>query len=395
MENKKEHVKKVTMPHILVLFPIIIIVFSLLTYVLPGGSYELDSAGKVIAGTFTPAEAVPFSPWKALLSVRSGIIAQASMISQMLVIGGAISVVLATECFENIMNYAVYKLQDKSVKILVPCIVTMMSLLGAFAGSDSMIIFVTVGILICRKLKLDRICAMAMFYLGYLIGQGASITSTVLINVQTMAEVPPLSDMAVRVPIWIIFTAVNAFYCTRYALKVYHDPNRSLLGCVLEETEDMGEIKEMKTPVTSIVLAVLMFATYVLYAIGGKNWGWGLDYLFALVILLAIACPPTRPRRPTSKARRAWAASAWSSAWPRSSAPSSRRAPPSTGWLRSPPTPSASWAPSARSSPSMSSSCSSTCSSPAPPPRLRSSCRCSAPSATCSASRAVCWSPST
>ena len=29
MENKKEHVKKVTMPHILVLFPIIIIVFSL------------------------------------------------------------------------------------------------------------------------------------------------------------------------------------------------------------------------------------------------------------------------------------------------------------------------------------------------------------------------------
>ena len=283
MENKKEHVKKVTMPHILVLFPIIIIVFSLLTYVLPGGSYELDSAGKVIAGTFTPAEAVPFSPWKALLSVRSGIIAQASMISQMLVIGGAISVVLATECFENIMNSAVYKLQDKSVKILVPCIVTMMSLLGAFAGSDSMIIFVTVGILICRKLKLDRICAMAMFYLGYLIGQGASITSTVLINV------PPLSDMAVRVPIWMIFTAVNAFYCTRYALKVYHDPNRSLLGCVLEETEDMGEIKEMKTPVTSIILAVLMFATYVLYAIGGKNWGWGLDYLFALVILLAIA----------------------------------------------------------------------------------------------------------
>ena len=289
MENKKEHVKKVTMPHILVLFPIIIIVFSLLTYVLPGGSYELDSAGKVIAGTFTPAEAVPFSPWKALLSVRSGIIAQASMISQMLVIGGAISVVLATECFENIMNYAVYKLQDKSVKILVPCIVTMMSLLGAFAGSDSMIIFVTVGILICRKLKLDRICAMAMFYLGSLIGPGASITSTVLINVQTMAEVPPLSDMGVRIPIWIIFTAVNAFYCTRYALKVYHDPNRSLLGCVLEETEDMGEIKEMKTPVTSIVLAVLMFATYVLYAIGGKNWGWGLDYLFALVILLAIA----------------------------------------------------------------------------------------------------------
>lgn len=226
-QGKKEHVKKITMPHILVLFPIIIVAFSLLTYVLPGGSYQLDEAGRVIAGTFTPANAVPFSPWKALLNVRSGVIAQANMISQMLIIGGAISVVLATECFENIMNYAVYKLQDKSVKIMVPSIVVMMSLLGAFAGTDSMIIFVTVGILICRKLKLDRICAMAMFYLGYLIGQGASITSTVLINVQTLAEVEPLSDMFVRVPIWIVFTAVNAAYCTRYALKVYHEIGRA------------------------------------------------------------------------------------------------------------------------------------------------------------------------
>lgn len=289
MKKQKEPGKKITVPHILVLFPLIILAFSLLTYVLPGGSYQLDEAGRVIAGTFTPATAVPFSPWKALLNVRSGIIAQASMISQMLVIGGAITVVLATECFENIMNYCVYKLQDKSVKILVPSIVVMMSLLGAFAGSDSMIIFVTVGILICRKLKLDRICAMAMFYLGYLIGQGASITSTVLINVQTLAEVKPLSDMLVRIPIWIVFTAVNAFWCTRYALKVSRDPNRSVLGCVLTETDDMGEIKEVKLPVSSIIIAVLMFATYILYAYGGTTWGWDLDYLFALVILMAVA----------------------------------------------------------------------------------------------------------
>ncbi len=301
MENKKDRVKKITMPHILVLFPIIIVVFSLLTYVLPGGSYKLDSAGKVIAGTFTPVKAIPFSPWKALLSVRSGIIAQGTMISQMLVIGGAISVVLATECFENIMNYSVYKLQDKSVKILVPSIVVLMSLLGAFAGNDSLIVFVTVGVLICRKLKLDRICAMAMFYLAYLIGQGASITSTVLINVQTMAEVQPLSDMTVRIPIWIVFTAINALYCTRYALKIYRDPNRSLLGCVLTEAKDMGQIKAMELPVTSIVLAVLLFATYVFYAFGNSIWGWNLDYLFALVILLAFASAAIS-RMPANKA---------------------------------------------------------------------------------------------
>lgn len=301
MADKKGSVKKIAVPHILVLFPIIILVFSLLTYVLPGGSFDLDAAGKVIAGTFKPAQAVPFSPWKALLSVRKGIIAQGTMISQMLVIGGAISVVLATECFENIMNYSVYKLQDKSVKVLVPCIIVLMSLLGAFAGNDSLIVFVTVGVLICRRLKLDRICAMSMFYLAYLIGQGASITSTVLINVQTMAEVEPLSDMTVRIPIWIIFTLVNAAYCTRYALKVSRDPNRSILGVTLTPTEHMGEIKAMPFPTVSVILAVLLFATYVFYAIGNKLWGWGLDYLFALVILLAIASAVIS-RMPANKA---------------------------------------------------------------------------------------------
>ena len=76
---------------------------------------------------------------------------------------------------------------------------------------------------------------------------------------------------------------------SRYALNIYHDPNRSLLGCVLTETENMEEIKAVELPVTSIILAVLLFVTYIFYAFGSKTWGWNLDYLFALVILLAIA----------------------------------------------------------------------------------------------------------
>ncbi len=289
MEGKKAAApKKINMPHILILIPCLLLVFCALTYILPGGTYQFDEAGRAIPGTFEAGPSVPFSPWQALLSIRAGVMGANSVIAMLLVNAGAVNVIIKTECFEDIMNYSVYKLQDKSVKVMVPAIVTIMSLLGAFAGNDSLIMFVSVGLIICAKLKLDRICSMAMFYLGYLIGQGASFTSSGLITVQELAGVAPLSDMFVRVPIWVIFTAINAIYCTRYALRVYKDPSRSIVGELLVETEDMEQIKEAKLPVHSILLVLLLFTTYIGYAFGAKFFGWGMEYLTALVIVMDI-----------------------------------------------------------------------------------------------------------
>ena len=182
------------------------------------------------------------------------------------------------------INYGIYRLEDKSVIVLVPAIVTLMSLLGAFAGNDSMIAFVTVGLVICSRLKLDRICAMSMFYLGYLIGQGASFTSTLLITVQSICEVTPLSGMQVRIIIWIIFTAIHAAYCTHYALKITKNPLRSITG-VLTKPEEQGEKKETKFPIRAFVNMITLFSCYIIYAFGSKNYGWENDYLVALMVV--------------------------------------------------------------------------------------------------------------
>jgi len=286
MAEEKKKVKKINMPHVLVLMPCLILLFSLLSYVLPGGSYQLDKLGHVIPGTFKPGPAIPFSPWQALVAVQTGVKSASQIISLMLLMSGAIGVVLSTNCFENVMNYGIYKLQDKSVKLLVPSIVVMMSLLGAFAGGDHLIIFVTVGLVICAKLHLDRICAMAMFYLGYLIGQGASMTSTVLLIVQDMAGVPLLSDISVRFVIWVVFTIVNAAYCTRYALKICNKPENSYANAILSEDDGTQEFKAVAFPAKDILMVVLLFGAFVLYGYGTKYWKWGMNYLCALAVLL-------------------------------------------------------------------------------------------------------------
>ena len=254
--------KKIQVPQILVLIMLLILVFCALSYIVPGGEFQLDDNKRAIAGTFQFVGQNPVSPWQALLSIKKGIVGSASTISLLLICGGSLAVVISTGCFEEMINYGIYRLEDKSVIVLVPAIVTLMSLLGAFAGNDSMIAFVTVGLVICSRLKLDRICAMSMFYLGYLIGQGASFTSTLLITVQSICEVTPLSGMQVRIIIWIIFTAIHAAYCTHYALKITKNPLRSITG-VLTKPEEQGEKKETKFPIRAFVNMITLFSCYI------------------------------------------------------------------------------------------------------------------------------------
>ena len=243
--------KKIEIPHILVLIFLLNLVFSALSYIIPGGEYQLDDNKRVIAGTFSYVGHSTVSPWKALLAVRKGITDSANTIALLLVCGGSLAVVMATGCFEEMMNYGIYKLEDKSIKVLVPSIIVLMSLLGAFAGNDSMIAFVTVGLVICPKLGLDRICAMAMFYLGYLIGQGASLTSVMLITIQSLCDVAPLSGMQVRIIIWVLFTGLNAAYCTRYALKIAKDPSKSITGVLSRSEVKENEIEKKVFPLRS------------------------------------------------------------------------------------------------------------------------------------------------
>ncbi len=289
--GKEKQVKKMNVPHIFIIILCIILLACLATYVAPPGVYDMDETGSAIAGSYHLVEREPVSPWAALLMIKKGIESAASVIILLLVAGGSIAVLLDTGAFNDVLDYGVYKLQDKSTKVLVPAIVVLMSALGAFAGNDSMIAFVTVGLVICARLRLDRITAMGMFYLGYLIGLGSSFTSSMLIQYQAMAGVEPLSGMGARFVVWTIFTAINALYCTRYAVRISRDPGKSLARKPLTPEPGLGEIKAAALPGKGILSIIVMFAVYVLYAVCAPRLGWGQEYLYVFMILSSIfAC---------------------------------------------------------------------------------------------------------
>ena len=280
-------------PHVLILILLIILVCCGLTYVLPAGQYDVDpKTGFVVANSFHYVESSPVSPWDALIAVTDGVASQGVIIALLFVMGGLIYVVIESGAITSLINYAVWRLQDKSITVLVPAIVVLMSVIGALAGQDSLVTFVMVGLVLVRKLRLDKIAALSIFYLSYITGQAAGPTVAIILMAQETAGLPPMSGLGARLLIWAALTALCVFWTTRYCIRISRDPTKSILGGVESPLEDeMGEAAGQKAPtlgIREIGTVLCMLVPFAIYAVGAAAYGWGFPTLIACAMVAVI-----------------------------------------------------------------------------------------------------------
>lgn len=289
-ESFSDKVFRFSIPHVLVLILLIILFCCGLTYILPAGLYEIDpQTGLVVPNSFHWVENSPISPWRALVEVTNGVASQGVIFALLFIMGGLIYVVIESGAINNVINYSVYKLQDKSITVLVPAIVVLMSAIGALAGQDSLVTFVLVGLLLVKKLRLDKIAALSIFYLSYITGQGAGPTVAIILMAQETAGLAPISGLGARLVVWAALTLLCVIYTTRYCLKISKDPSRSILGCV-EEPDGNDELNK-SVPVLGtkdIVTALCMLVPFAFYAYGAAAYAWGFPNLIAFAMVAVI-----------------------------------------------------------------------------------------------------------
>lgn len=289
-ESFSDRVFRFSIPHVLVLILLIILFCCGLTYILPAGLYEIDpQTGLVVPNSFHWVENSPISPWRALVEVTNGVASQGVIFALLFIMGGLIYVVIESGAINNVINYSVYKLQDKSITVLVPAIVVLMSAIGALAGQDSLVTFVLVGLLLVKKLRLDKIAALSIFYLSYITGQAAGPTVAIILMAQETAGLAPISGLGARLVVWAALTLLCVIYTTRYCLKISKDPSRSILGCV-EEPDGNDELNK-SVPVLGtkdIVTALCMLVPFAFYAYGAAAYAWGFPNLIAFAMVAVI-----------------------------------------------------------------------------------------------------------
>ena len=229
MEQKK---KKFAVPHVYILLLALILLCSILTYIIPAGSYDMmtleDGREVVNAETFHNVDSTPVSFLQFLTAVPRGMQESAQIIFFIFIVGGTMAVVQETRAIEAGMGRLIKALKDKSI-IIIPIIMVLFSICGSVFGmAEETIPFIPIFVSLCIAMGFDSITGAAIVLCGAGAGFAGAFMNPFTIQVaQGIAGLPPLSAMSFRVVQYICFVLLAVTFFMRYALKIKKNPQLS------------------------------------------------------------------------------------------------------------------------------------------------------------------------
>lgn len=285
---------KLKMPHLLFLMLGLILLMSLLTYIVPAGQFATDpETGALIGDEFhLLGHQTPVNIWQALNYILPGFMNSSYVISLLLISGGCVGVIMGTGAFDEMVNWALYKLQDKGVSVLVPIVFMVIAIHGGFGGGDSMIALVPLGVMMAKKLRLDPIMAVALTFFASF--TGFAVGPRRISTAQLMMDVPMYSGFVERTAIMLVIVIIGMLYTLRYARKISHDPKYSVMGAgpwYEDSSVDTAQsMTEAEFSPKAAFVTILFFAQYFVIVYMMSVLGMPNTILPAVQILVAIFC---------------------------------------------------------------------------------------------------------
>jgi uncharacterized ion transporter superfamily protein YfcC len=285
-------------PDTLVIILAIMVVFIILTWIVPAGEFErtvLNGRQVVVPGSYQRVEAAPQGIGAFFQAPIKGFMGAAQIIGFVFLVGGAFSIVTRTGAIDAALQ-SVLRLSERRPAYrnwIVPLIITLFSLAGAtFGMSEEVLVFVLITIPLGLALGYDSITGVAISFVGAGAGFAGAFINPFTIGVaQGIAELPPASGMGYRLIVWCVTTAIAILYIMRYANKVAKDKSRSLVW-ELDQARDLSQLGgQAGLEFTAARRAVLfaLVAALGLLVIGVGMWDWYINEIAALFIGLGVA----------------------------------------------------------------------------------------------------------
>ena len=145
-------------------------------------------------------------------------------------------------------------------------------------------------IMVCKKLRLDPVVAVAAMYIPSSTGTVSSpIEPFNTLVGQEIAGLPQMSGALVRLIMWIIFVGVAIWYIVHYASKISRDPSRSIVGCYTDDDDEGRQrglrnrqyCREIHCPGAWAVCLIVLLAVFATYAFGTIKYGVGASLIWA------------------------------------------------------------------------------------------------------------------
>ena len=300
MSTGEKAKKGFKMPHLFWIMMGLLLFACLLTYIIPAGEFAVDENGKILGDQFSYlGHQNPVAPWRMFMLILQGLGDSGLVIWTVLTSGAMTAVVMATGAIDELLNWAIYKLKDKSENILITIMFVLMVYLGGFGGTDALIAVVPIGVIFTKKLKLDPICAIGVSSYATLLGFGTGPTKQFI--TQLMMGVPVYGAFFTMFISMNFFMLLGLFLLLRYVKKIRKDPTKSLMWSegwnpanmkvTAEEEAKLSQGTKLSGRTIAILILFLgQYGILVAYPLLGGDGNYLQHLMTALALFVATVC---------------------------------------------------------------------------------------------------------
>ncbi len=236
------NLKKVKLPHTLILIYIMVVLTVIATWVVPGGEYQkVEKDGRLVPvpNSFHLTERHPQGIGALFISPLRGFVDASLIIVFCFISGGVFGIIQKTGAVSAFIHNLSLKFgRSKSLQVLlIPVVMILFSLGGAIWGMcEETMPFILVFVPLSLSLGYDTIVGVAMPFLGAASGFAGAFFNPFTVGIaQGIAGLPLYSGLGYRMIVWVVGTAIAIFFVTRYASKVKKNPR---LSSTFEEDEE-------------------------------------------------------------------------------------------------------------------------------------------------------------
>lgn len=232
-------------PHTYVIVFYIIIISAVLTWVLPGGSFERETQvvngvkREVIkADSFNFTENNP-QTWQVFSAFFDGFRNTSEIIVFILMIGGAFWIMNDSKAID-VGIYSFLKSTKKFERlklirylgvdnIIITFIMLLFSVFGAVFGmSEETIAFTIIFVPLAISMGYDSIIGVSLCFVAAALGFAGAILNPFTIGIaQGLSDLPLFSGIEYRLIVWLVINVAGFGYILLYARKIKRDPEKS------------------------------------------------------------------------------------------------------------------------------------------------------------------------
>lgn len=297
----KKFLSTISIPHVFIFLSGIILFCSILTYIVPSGSYERStkiynhieqtvivpgsyreipkhfSLKGIILGANVKGEASPTSLVGLFSSIPKGMNQAAALIFFVFIIGAVFNIIQHTGTV-NVFVFKLLKRFKNSPILLTFILFTAFALAGTFLGMGSEFIpLIPILLILSKEMGYDRVFGVSILLIPEGIGWSTAITNPFTVQIaQQIAELPIGSGMVLRIVMFIVCFVIGFAFLMLYGKKVKKDRSKSIMPddeFILDK-----EVELVDTPITKrhiwIAITSLVLFGLILYAV--QTMGWGL-----------------------------------------------------------------------------------------------------------------------